>query len=333
MCKTQDKFLNENKTKTRNSETNSISNRKESKEMKSENTVYVKRQKLYEICNEVEKGFDFTRITLGDSLIRKFEAFEATEENIRLVEQLIHDKTVNVYAEYIELKKMGRFPQPHVAIITLHDDDKDELVVMVLKEKTDNFDGIRCSVKEYDIANLQPTRSLYEIYHPDNVVIDGNLIIEYGMYKLPNTVNHLGISKLYIEQNGKDSNITLSAEEAKPLFEKPVYQVPLKEEVISWVRDKSMNYIDEQPDTEEGHKNIAMAHKRFEKFVAAFSRRYDDAKFVATLLDYYRCVKEEPENTILHHVLEMKIGHLAAELLLIIKEMTEFNLADCYWEV
>lgn len=321
------KFSNENKKAEINFE-----NRKETRNMKNTTALFTV-QKLYDICGEAEKGLEYTKINLDASLITKLEELEVTEENIQFVKQLICGKATAVYSEYEELKKKGRFSQPHVAIITLHIDDDDELATLSLNEKeTENFDGIRFSATEYNSTEFSSTRSLFEMYYPDNVVIDGNTIIEYGMYKLPDKVNQLRISKLYMAENGKEGNVLLP-EEAKPLFERPVYQVPLKEDVIRWVRTKSEDYISEQKDSEEGYRNIAMAQERFEKFVDTFNKRYNEERFVAAVLDYYRWVKEEPNNAILHHVLEMKIGHMAAELLLVIKEMTEYDLTDCFWKV
>ena len=192
-----DVFSNEDKKTEINFE-----NRKETKNMKNTTALFTL-QKLYDICNEVEKDSEHMRICLDNSLIKKFEELEATEENIQFAEQLIRGKAAAVYAEYMELKKKGHFPQPHVAVITLHADNSDELATMSLKEETENFDGIRCYAEDCNSTEIQLTKSLIEMYYPDNVVIDGNTIVEYGMYKLPDTVNQLSISKLYMAQTGK----------------------------------------------------------------------------------------------------------------------------------
>lgn len=297
-----DKFSNEDKKAEINFE-----NRKETRNMKN-TTALLTVQKLYDICGEVEKGFEWTRIYLDDSMIEKFKDLDVTEENILRMEEEIRRKAMNIYAEYLVMKKGGCFPRAHIAAITLFANGEDTLHIMEEPEKeTENFDGIRYFDVNCKKINLYPKTSLFQKCFPNTVNFDGITIIEWGMWNIPATVNQLHISEEEVVKIIDDCNLTLSVETAMELLKAPVYQLPIREDVIRWVRDKASKYIAEQPDSEEGRNNVAFAKKRFRKFGEVFEIMYDEERLFSTVLDYNRLLKDEPEKAIVHSFMKKSL--------------------------
>ena len=305
-------------------------NRKVNEEMKTGTVSRVNNQIIYERCHKVELAMENVKIFVDEAMIRAFCSMDATDENIDLITEEICIKATPVYAEYMELKKSGHYQQPHVAIISLHLDGNHECSILSFKEDESSnvikqFDE-NCEATEYF-----PPKSLFNRYLPEWVNIDGVKLVEYGMYNVPDVLNQLDLYESTVAAIIKMYNLSISVEEAMNLMSQPVYHVPLGEEVIQWVRMKTIEYIDMQPDTEVGRNNIEVANERYRKFVDTFKRKYDEGRFSAAVLDYYRYLEEEPDGVkSVYYTSRIKCA--AASLLMVILDMTEFDFAYCFWK-
>lgn len=325
MNRKQQYFFESNKTES------NVEKRKDTKNMKAEAGVSNEAQVLYAICKELEERFMGSRIYLDSSMTEKYKPMCVTEEGIQVAKDEIQKKVEDVYFVYWIEKGIGRLPLDHVAIITLFADDEDTLHVLSKEYvETENFDGI----KPLDYGKMKKSkcsrkRELFEMYNAESIVIDGVPVIQNRKIELPEEVVEMRLSEDIIKMIIEEYGLSLSCEEAMEFANRSFECLPLKEDVIRWVRDKSDDYIECQPDTEEGRNNIAYAHERREKFFTAFSEMYDEQKLIVAVLEYEAFYKEHPNRNAAHLFLEHKIRQIATALLLIIKDMTEYEVVDC----
>ena len=283
------------------------------------------------ICQEVEKEFERVKIFLDEPLLKILEQKCMTEEGVPAVKEIIRIQVEHIFTRLLNSKARELFSPEHIALITLYANGKNTLHICLMAGKeTKNYDGIR-HMDEEDLDNtLYSSRSFFEKYNADRIVVDDVTIIENRMINLPWAAKQTKVSRDTILQIVQENHLSLTAEEALTLLEKPICRLPIKEDVIRWVRDKSNAYIEKQIGKEDSEKNIAQAHERREKFFKLFSQKYNELQLIVFILEYKDYCLAYPDRNQGHMFLEMRIRNLAAELLLIIRDMSEYDLSDCF---
>ena len=283
------------------------------------------------ICNEGEKEFEKVEIFLDEPLLKDLKQKCMTKVDVPVVKEIIRTRVEDIFTKLLNSKASELFSPGHIARITLYANGKNTLHICSMAEKeTINYDGIR-HIDENNSENIMYSRkNLFEKYNADTIVVDGLTIIENRMINLPSAVSQTKVSKDAIIQLVQKNHLSLTAEEALTLLNAPICQLPIKEDVIRWVRDKSNAYIEAQLCKEDAEKSIAQAHERREKFFKLFDQKYNELQLIVYVLEYKDYCLAYPNRNQCHMFLEMRIRNLAAELLLIIHDMTEYDLSDCF---
>lgn len=327
MNKKQQNDLGNNMSETK------VESRKDTKSMMTKTGLGLSNevQMLHSICKELEERFVGSRIYLDPSMIAKCKTMCETKEGIQAARDEIQKKVEEVYLVYLFEKAIGHLPLDHVAIITLFADEEDTLHVLSKKYvETENFDGIkRLGYENMKKIDCHMKREFFAMYNAESIVIDGIQVIRDRKIELPEEVVEMRLSEDIIKMIIKKYRLSLSCEEAMEFVNRSFECVPLKEDIFRWVRDKSDDYIALQPDTEEGRKNVANALERREKFFVAFSEMYDEQMLIVAVLEYEAFYDEHPKRNAAHLFLEQKIRQIATALLLLIKDMTEYEVVDC----
>lgn len=300
--------------------------------MKNETALFTVTQKrvISNMLKKLKERYPNAEIIFEASLIEVFKAMSGTEDDIEFLTEEVLEKVAWAYSEYLLAKRKERVPRNHTVKITVCAEEGTTFdIIIEMGAETENEDGIKRVGELGASDDAPPKASCFAHYLPANIVIDGFVIMKNGKIMIPDDVDVSCISKKEVATIIEQYNLTVSVEDARLLLVDPIRKLPMREDIIRWVLDKSNGYIAKQPDSEEGRKNIEFSRQHFNAFATTFESKYDEAELVDTILNYYG-MQSASDNLVMQSYLQTEIRKKVATLLLLVYDMTEYDIFECY---
>lgn len=300
--------------------------------MKNETALFTVTQELQmkRMFKEIEERFPNSEVTFDESMLKVFREMSGTEDDMEFLTGEVLEKVSWAYSEYLFTRIKERVPRNHTVKITVCAEEGTTFDILIeMGAETENEDGIKRVGELGASDDAPPKASCFVHYLPANIVIDGFVIVKNGKIMIPDDVDVSCISKKEVATIIEQHNLTVSVEEARLLLVDPIRKLPMREDIIRWVLNKSNGCIAKQPDSEEGRKNIEFARQHFNAFTTTFESKYDDAELVDTILNYYG-MQRASDNMVVQSYLQTEIRKKVATLLLLVYDMTEYDIFECY---